>query len=114
MTGNRALQAGVNGITTTTGSITLGYLPGQVQVPDVLVLSAASAVTVTLPPIVPSNTALGIGTAQNLRILNLAAQSVAIVAAGSDTLYGSSATIAQNASAHLITDSKLANWYRQG
>ena len=83
MLGNRALQAGVTNVT---AGVTLGYnITGSspnTAPPDLLTVSAAAAATITLPQIaVPAYGGLGIGDSQNLRILNLAAQTLVLAAA---------------------------------
>jgi hypothetical protein len=119
MLGNRALQAGVTNVTAST---TLGYnLSGssaETLPPDLLTVSASGAATITLPEItVPQYGGLGIGDSQIVRVLNLAAQSVVLAAASGDSIlgkYASSATIAQNAAATLIskaTSATAGTWY---
>ena len=112
--GNLALKKGVSAIYTTTGaagpvydSISTGYFPS-----DLLPISAASAVTLTLPPAKLSATALGGGDAQLLRFANYAAQAVTVVAASGDAIVGASATIAQNAAATYVADSANNRWFR--
>ena len=112
--GNLALKKGVSAIYTTVGaagpvfdSLSTGYFPS-----DLLPISAASAVTLTLPPAKLTATALGGGDAQLLRFVNLAAQAVSVVAASTDSILGSSATIAQNAAATFVADSANNRWIR--
>ena len=112
--GNFALKNGVQNFYTTVGaagpiydSTSTGYFPA-----DLLPVSAASAVTLTLPPARLSATALGGGNAQFLRFANYAAQAVSVVAASGDAIVGSSATIAQNASAAFVADSENNRWLR--
>jgi hypothetical protein len=53
------VQQPIQTVTITSTSITLGYLPNETPPPEELVIWAASACTVTLPPIattLPSNT----------------------------------------------------------
>lgn len=112
--GNLALKKGVQNFYTTVGaagpvydSVSTGYFPA-----DLLPISAASAVTLTLPPAQLSATALGGGNAQLLRFANYAAQAVSIVAASGDAIVGSSATIAQNAAATFVADADNDRWLR--
>jgi hypothetical protein len=119
MLGNRALQAGVTNVTasTTLGYEITGSSPNTLP-PDLLTVSAAGAATITLPEItVPQYGGLGIGDSQVVRVLNLAAQSVVLAAASGDSIvgrYASSATIAVNTAATLIskaTSATAGTWY---
>lgn len=114
MLGNRALQALVPAIYTTTGSTTLGFAPGNVAPPDLLVVSAASAVTVTLPIINPANNySLAMGGNQIIRVMNLNTQAVTVAANAADSILGSSATIAANATGQFVSaGGGGTNWYR--
>jgi hypothetical protein len=117
MLGNRALQSGVISIVTATGASTIGYnLSGSspnIQVADLIPVSAASAATLTLPPIQPANNyTLGVGGSQLIRIMNLAAQSVVVVADSTNAILGSSATVAQNATAQFVSNGTGTVWYR--
>ena len=112
--GNFALKKGIAAIYTTTGaagpvydSISTGYFPS-----DLLPISAASAVILTLPPAKLTGQAMGGGDAQFLRFANYAAQAVTVVAASGDSIIGSTATIAQNASATFVADSANSRWFR--
>lgn len=110
-------------IVTQTGNITLSY-DGTNSVqsgstsypPDVMLVSAASAATITLPPISlsypTSGTGLGAGRGTRLEIMNLAAVAVAVAAPSNTTLIGSTATIAQNATAEFISDPDNSYWIR--
>ncbi len=111
MLGNRALQAGVTSVTAT-GTTTLGLAPGNTSPADLVTVSAASAATIALPVIALTGTALGMGGNQLIRVLNLAAQSVAVIAGGSDSIVGASGTIAANTAATLISNSANNTWYR--
>lgn len=111
---DKALLAPINtSIYTTTGAATIGYGSGQVFPAHVLMVSAASAVTLTLPtPTLgyPSTgNGLGAGRGSEIWVTNLAAQSV-IVTAG--TLLGATTSIAQNASALFVSDPDNARWVR--
>lgn len=121
MLGNMALQSPlVTPIVTATGNVTVGYNQSgatpNVYPSDLIPISAASAVTLTLPSVtVALNTgALGIGGSQTLRVMNLNSQAVTLAGggAGPDTILGSSATIAANATAVLISDPANARWFR--
>lgn len=119
MLGNRALQAGVTNVTasTTLGFNITGSSPNTAP-PDLLTVSASGAATITLPQIaVPQYGGLGIGDSQQIRVLNLAAQTLVLACDSDDTIlgkYASSATIAQNAAATCIsktTSATAGNWY---
>lgn len=109
-------------IVTQTGNITLSYDTNTVASaattypPEVMLVSAASAATITLPPISLSypTTGYGMGAGRGTRIeiMNLAAQAVAVAAPANTTLIGSTATIAQNATAEFISDSDNSYWIR--
>lgn len=111
MLGNRALQAGVTNVTAV-GTTTLGFAPGTTSPADLVTVSAASAATIALPVISLTGTTLGIGGNQRIVIANYAAQAVAVIAGGSDSIVGSTATIAANAAATLISNSANNTWYR--
>lgn len=109
------VQQGVNNYSTAT-SITLGYdvASGNIVPPsDLLVSSASAGSTITLPVITmaQNGTSLGFGTNQ-LRILNLAAQPITLAAPSGATIYGSSATLAQNVACVLESDTANNRWYR--
>ncbi len=113
--GNAALQDLVTPIYTTTGAAAIGFDSLAGLRPSALTLvSAASAVTLTLPPAALTNTALGAGDGQKYTFVNLAAQAVSIVANGSDSILGASTTIAQNASASYVADSVNNRYIRLG
>ena len=118
MVGNRAVQSGVSPIVTTVGASTIGYnLSGStpnIPVYEVIPVSAASAVTLTLPLISNSSNygPLAIGGAQLIRIMNLAAQSVVVAANAANGILGSNATVAQNTAAQFISSGDTTNWYR--
>lgn len=116
MLGNNALQSGLPAIITTTGNTTIGYnLSGSTPntyPANLIAVSAASAATITLPAVAPTNTTLGISGQQEFRVMNLNTQAVALAGAGSDTILGSSATIAANACAILVSDPSNARWFR--
>lgn len=101
---------------TTSGAQTIGFDGGNVAPNDVLVISAGGTATLTLPPIAGSypstGNGLGVGHGQRLEILNLAAQSVLVAAPTSHTLYGSSASITQNAAAEFVADGVNKWWLR--
>ena len=114
--GNLVLKKGVGSIYTTVGaaapvydSVGTGYTPA-----DLLPISGASAITLTLPPARLTVTTLGGGDGQQLQFQNLAAQAVAFAAASGDTVVGISAatTLAQNAVATFIADATNNRWYR--
>lgn len=119
MLGNRALQAGVTNVTasTTLGYDITGSSPNTLP-PDLLTVSAAGTTTITLPEItVPQYGGLGIGDSQVIRILNLTAQTVNIVAATGDTIigkYAAAGITTANTAATLIskaTSATAGNWY---
>jgi len=116
MLGNRALQAGIPAIVTATGNTTLGYnLSGSTPntyPADLIAVSSSGAATIVLPLISLTATALAAGGSQQFRVMNLAAQTLSVIASGSDTILGSSASIAQNACAVLISDSANNRWFR--
>ena len=113
MVGNLALKSNLNAIFTTVGATTIGFDSTSALRPaDLMPISGASAITITLPPAKLTATALGAGNGQVLTFLNLAAQSVVIAGNGSDTILGSSATIAQNASASFVADAVNSRWFR--
>ena len=115
MLGNRALQAnpaGAPAAVTATGTTTLGFAPGNTSPADVITVSAGGAATIALPVIALTGTTLGIGGNQIIRVINLAAQSVALAAGGSDTIIGASGTIAQNTAATLVSDAVNNRWVR--
>lgn len=114
---NQALVRPINTTwNTTSGAQTIGFDGGNVAPNDVLVISAGGATTITLPPIAGSypttGNGLGVGHGQRLEVLNLAAQSVVVAAPASHTLYGSSATIAQNVAAEFAADAVNKWWLR--
>lgn len=108
MLGNRALQAGVTNVTASTvlGYNLAGSTPNTLP-PDLLTVSASGTSTITLPQIaVPQYGGLGIGDSQQIRILNLAAQSVVLACDSDDSIlgkYAGGASIAQNACAVCIS-----------
>lgn len=117
MLGNMALQSpNPPAIVIATGNTTLGYnLSGatpNTYPADLIAVSAASAATIVLPLVGLTSTALAIGGSQLIRVMNLNTQAVALAGAGSDTILGSSATIAANATAVLISDPNNARWFR--
>lgn len=114
MLGNRALQALVPAIYTTTGATTIGFAPGNLAPFDLLVVSAASAVTLTLPSINPTNNySLAMGGNQIIRVMNLNSQGVTVAAASTDSILGASGTIAANATGQFVSAGGGAtNWYR--
>ena len=101
---------------TASGSQTIGYDPGNIYPPEVLVISAGGAGTLTMPPINLSypttGNGLGVGHGQRMEIVNLAAQSVLVAMPTGHTLYGSSASIAQNISAEFVGDAVNKWWIR--
>lgn len=107
---------------TQTGSITLTYDTNTVQSAatsypaEVMLVSVASAATITLPPIAltypTTGSGLGAGRGQRIEIMNLAAVAVSVAAPANHTLIGSTATIAQNVAAEFIADSDNAQWIR--
>lgn len=109
-------------IVTQTGSITMSYDTNTVgsaattYPPELMLISAASAATITLPPISLSypttGYGMGAGRGTKIQIMNLAAQAVTPVAPSNTTLIGSSATIAQNATAEFISDPDNSYWIR--
>ncbi len=119
MLGNRALQAGVTNVTGAAGTRTLGYNPaaGNIYPCDLLTVSTSGTATITLPSIaVPQYGGLGIGDSQQIRILNLAAQTVKIAAASGDTIVGTYAAdiTTTNTCATLIskaTSATAGTWY---
>ena len=115
MLGNRALQSNPAGgplLVTATGTTTLGFAPGNTSPADVIAVSASGAATIALPVVAVASTTLGIGSNQIIRVINLAAQTVALAAGGSDTIVGASGTIAQNTAATLISDAANNRWLR--
>ena len=117
MIGNLALQKQVDPVYTTTGATTLGINAGQKYPAWLLPVSAASAVTLTLPLIAgtaPGATPVtyGIGGNQEVCIMNLNNQSVVLAAASGNAILGSSATVAQNATAVLVSAPDNTVWYR--
>jgi hypothetical protein len=98
-------------VTSVTASTTLGYQVGNTTPPTLLVISAAAGTTVTLPPITMGASVIGIESNQ-ISVLNLAAQPVTLAAVGTSTIYGSSATVAQNVRTQLISDPSTNRWYR--
>ena len=114
MIGNLILKRSVSAIYTTVGaaapvwdSQATGYFAS-----DLLPVSGASAITLTLPPAALTLTTLGGGNGQCLTFMNLAAQSLVIAAASTDTILGASTTIAQNASVTYVADSANNRWFR--
>ena len=115
MLGNHVLQANPAGgptYVTATGTTTLGFIPGATAFADVIVVSASGAATIALPPIAVTATALGTGPNEVVRVINLAAQSVALAADSTNVIKGASGTIAQNTCATLVSDSTNTCWYR--
>lgn len=117
MVGNIALQKQVDPVFTTVGATTLGINPEMRYPAWLLPVSAASAVTLTLPSISGSligatPVTYGIGGNQEICIMNLAAQSVVLAAASGNAIRGSSATVAQNATAVLVSSPDSTVWYR--
>jgi len=110
MLGNRALQAGVTNVTAT-GTTTLGFAPGNTSPADLVTVSASGAATIALPVIALTGTALGAGGNQLFRVMNLAAQSVAVAAGGSDSIVGNTGTVAQNSARTLVSNSANNTWY---
>jgi len=110
MLGNRALQAGV-AVVTATGNTTLGFAPGNTSPADLVAVSAASAATIILPIISLSGTALGAGGNQVYRVMNLASQTVALAAGGTDSIVGSTGTVAVNTARTLVSNSANNTWY---
>lgn len=108
-----AIQTGPN-IQALTASATLGYLTGQTVPPLGLVtVSGSAGSTLTIPILTMSPSASGLGYGDNtLRVMNLSAQPVTIAADGSATIIGSTATVAQNATIVLISNSGTNTWYR--
>jgi hypothetical protein len=113
--GNLVLKKGVASIYTTVGaagpvydSVSTGYTPA-----DLLPISGASTITLTLPPARLTVTTLGGGDGQQLQFQNLAAQAVAFAAASTDTIVGvaGSTTLAQNATRTFIADAANNRWY---
>lgn len=96
--------------TSVNASTTLGYQTGNTTPPSLLVVSAAAGTTITLPPISVGASVIGFDS-NPISILNLAAQPVTLAAASGNTLFGSTATIAQNATADLRTDGSV-RWFR--
>lgn len=120
MLGNRALQAGVTNVTGGAGGRTLGYnvTAGNIYPCDLLTVSTSGTATITLPSIaVPQYGGLGIGDAQQIRVLNLAAQTVTLAAASGDTIvgaYASASITTANTCATLIskaTSATAGTWY---
>ena len=111
MLNNVALQGGVSTITAA-GNTTLGFAPGNTSPKSLVIVSAASAATIILPVINLTGTTLGIGDAQVVRVMNLAAQAVAIGVNSADSSVGASGTIAQNAQAILTSNATNSTWYR--
>ena len=111
--GNLALKKNVSAIYTTAGaagpvfdSTSTGYYPS-----DLLPISAASGVTLTLPAAKLSATLLGGGAGQSLQFANYAAQAVTFAAASGDAIVGLSTTLAQNTSRTFIADSANNRWF---
>lgn len=112
---NLALKSNLNAIFTTVGATAIGFdSVAALRPADFTPVSGASAITITLPPARLTATALGAGQANSLQFGNLAAQAVSIVAASGDSILGSSATIAQNATATYIADAANNRWFRLG
>lgn len=111
MLNNSALQSNQVNITAS-GNTTLGFAPGNTVPVSFITVSAAGAATIILPNIAVTNTALGVGGNQTIRIMNLAAQSVAVAAASTDAVAGASGTIAQNSQAFLTSSNSTTLWYR--
>lgn len=109
MLGNRALQAGVTNVTASTvlGYNLSGSTPNTLP-PDLLTVSASGTSTITLPQIaVPQYGGLGIGDSQQIRVLNLHATGVVVLACDSDDTilgkYAGGASIAPNGCAVCIS-----------
>jgi len=111
MLNNSALQSNQVNVTAT-GNTTLGFAPGNTAPVSFVTVSAGGAATIILPTIAVTATALGVGGNQTIRIMNLAAQSVAVAAASTDTILGASGTIAQNTQAFLTSSGSTTAWYR--
>jgi hypothetical protein len=101
---------------TTSGAQTIGFDNGNVAPGEVLVVSAGGTTTLTMPVIQGSypstGNGVGVGHGQRLEIVNLAAQSVIVAAPTGHTLYGSSASIAQNIAAEYVADAVDKKWIR--
>jgi len=101
---------------TTSGAQTIGFGATDVAPREVLVVSAGGTTTLTMPVIQGSypttGNGVGVGHGQRIEILNLAAQSVIVAAPTNHTLYGSSASIAQNATAEYVADAENKWWIR--
>jgi len=113
MVGNLALKSNLNAIYTTSGAVTMGFDSTSTMRPaDLIPVSAAGAVTVTLPPARLTTTALGAGNGQVIGFMNLAAQSLVIAATSPDTILGLSTTIAQNTTVSYVADAVNGRWFR--
>lgn len=106
------IQQSLDQLTLTSTSVTLGYQPGNTEVPKVLCLWAASTATVTLPPI---NTTIPTGTTAPVSLANynpgaqpltieikcLTGSVVNVSASGTDKFYaGDSAIVISSTGAH--------------
>lgn len=111
MLNNSALQGNQVNVTAS-GNTTLGFAPGNTAPVSFVTVSAAAAATIILPSVALTATALGVGGNQTIRIMNLAAQSVAVAAASTDAVVGASGTIAQNTQAFLTSSGSNTLWYR--
>jgi hypothetical protein len=110
---NLALYKPISALFTTAGATTLGYQTGQTYPSEFIPVSAASAVTLTLPVIALGSSTVGYGQNQVLRVANYAAQAVTVAAASGNAIVGSTATIAQNAVAEFWSDQATGTiWYR--
>ncbi len=99
-------------ITSISSSVTLGFDVGNTTPPGTLLVTSASAgSTITLPPVTLSASTVGTST-NDFAILNLAAQPVTLAVGSGVTIYGSSATLAQNAAVRLVSDAANNRWYR--
>jgi len=101
---------------TTSGAQTIGFDGTNVAPSEVLVVSAGGTTTLTMPVIQGSypttGNGIGVGHGQRLEVVNLAAQSVLFAAPTGHTLYGSTASVAQNATAEFIADAVDKKWIR--
>lgn len=119
MSGNLALKALIlPALYTGTGAVALGFdgtsVTNNLYPQDFMAISAASALTITLPPARLTNySALGGGNGQTLQFGNYAAQAVSCVAASGDTIVGLTTTIAQNTTISYEADAVNNRWFRK-
>lgn len=107
-------------VQTITASIVLGYGPGQVDPPRLLIVNAAS-LTITLPPIttIPatqptlSQAAVGVGSGFIITILVLSSsQAPTINAASGDTLNATPSLATAQLTLTLIASPSDRTWYK--